>query len=512
MLGLARAFRKDERGIALILVSIMLPVIVGFALLAIDMSRANNLHNDLQKAADAFAIAAAAELDGSNDSWARAERAMATLINNVSTFSDDGFSTLTGGQPGGGARCNSAGSISWCFLKGPLPDDNEAITEADYANADPIVGQKETRFVQVIVTPTDFSTLFPASFLTGASADNSMSFGAQAVAGFTSGVCDYTPVFICNPYENTADTGGVTLEEAANSRALRRRQILLRMNGFYSPGNFAFLQSPVGNGAKAIEEMLASTRPQGCYSREGVSTEPGQMSGPVKDGLNARFGLTKTYRSTEPPAQNTRMGLKDINCNSGGANAATFETNAAQGMGLLRDSCHIAGNCTMMGGRMGAGDWDFDDTANSYWTVNHSPGGAKRSYTSAPWGGEKPTRYEVYRYELDPNGDGDTSDSLLSDAAPNAETGVPICGSTGVALPDRRILYGAIIDCTAVQAAGIKFTGRADNVPVRAFGSFFITEPIKTDKDIYVELVDITGRGGRGTLDNFLRDEAQLYR
>ena len=43
-----RRFRHDERGVALILVTIMLPVIVGFALLAIDMSRVNNLHNDLQ--------------------------------------------------------------------------------------------------------------------------------------------------------------------------------------------------------------------------------------------------------------------------------------------------------------------------------------------------------------------------------------------------------------------------------------------------------------------------------
>jgi hypothetical protein len=49
-------------------------------------------------------------------------------------------------------------------------------------------------------------------------------------------------------------------------------------------------------------------------------------------------------------------------------------------------------------------------------------------------------------------------------------------------------------------------------VPVKAFASFFVTEPIKDGKDIYVELVDITGKGGRGTLDNFLRDEAQLYR
>ncbi|MER8923780.1 pilus assembly protein TadG-related protein [Mesorhizobium sp. M0802] len=67
MLGTIRAFWNDQRGIAMILVAIMLPVLVGFALLAIDMSRANSLHNDMQKGADAFVLAAAAELDGNTD-------------------------------------------------------------------------------------------------------------------------------------------------------------------------------------------------------------------------------------------------------------------------------------------------------------------------------------------------------------------------------------------------------------------------------------------------------------
>ena len=64
MLGTIREFWNDQRGIAMIFVAIMLPVLIGFALLAVDISRANGLHNDLQKAVDALALAAAAELDG----------------------------------------------------------------------------------------------------------------------------------------------------------------------------------------------------------------------------------------------------------------------------------------------------------------------------------------------------------------------------------------------------------------------------------------------------------------
>jgi len=80
---------------------------------------------------------------------------------------------------------------------------------------------------------------------------------------------------------------------------------------------------------------------------------------------------------------------------------------------------------------------------------------------------------------------------------------------------DRRLLYGAILDCAALQAAGNNLSGNSTNLPVEAFASFFLTQPVpgaSSGGSVFVELVDITGRSGQGTLDNFLRDEAQLYR
>ncbi|TIT94493.1 MAG: hypothetical protein E5W55_14320, partial [Mesorhizobium sp.] len=121
MLRTIREFWNDQRGIAMILVAIMLPAIVGFALLVIDMSRASNLHNDVQKGADAFAIAAAAELDGQPDAWTRAERAMENLVDNTTRFSNSGSVTLASAgsvtvNPGASA-CRSRGNLSWCFLR-----------------------------------------------------------------------------------------------------------------------------------------------------------------------------------------------------------------------------------------------------------------------------------------------------------------------------------------------------------------------------------------------------------
>ena len=500
MLRTIRAFWHDQRGVALVLVAIMLPAIIGFSLLVIDMSRANNLQNDLQKAADSFALAGAAELDGFPGAWARAERAMATLVDNESNFSTSGRFTLTSGQPGGAARCNAAGNISWCFLKAIPPADGTQITTANQAtylaNSTQATGEDESKFIQVKVTPTGFDTLFPVSFLPGG-ADNSWTIGAVATAGFTSGVCEYTPVFMCNPYEDTTITGGVTLEQAAQTRQYRRRQIKLRGDGSYFPGNFAFLASPFGNGANQLEKMLADSKPQNCYSRDGVDTEPGQNSGPVKDGINSRFGIDASSFS-DGPAANVRKGainwdkfVKD--------NKVDYQTDPTKGIGLERDSCQISGSCSMMGGRMGAGDWNFA----RYWAANH-PTRAVPSALSGT-GANLPTRYETYRYEIDNN--------IVGDASVGGEKGTPPAGAgTPISIPDRRLLYGAILDCNALKASGMNFSGRQTGIPVRRFASFFVTEPIKDGKDIMVELVDITGKGGSGTLDNYLRDEAQLYR
>ncbi|MER9464127.1 pilus assembly protein TadG-related protein [Mesorhizobium sp. M0387] len=484
MLRTIRAFWHDQRGIALILVSVMLPAIIGFSLLAIDMSRVNNLHNDLQKGADAFALATAAELDGTSDAITRGDYALATLVRNQYNFT-----TTPGPQD------LAAAGVTRRYLRSLPATDNLPIVAANVIT-DEVTDAKNARFVEVTVTPVGFAAIFPASFLTGNSASNSFNVGAVAVAGFKSSVCDYTPVFMCNPYEDTSLTGGVTLEQAANSQQYRRRQILLRDNGYYQPGNFAFLASPEGNGANALEASLARVKPVGCYAQDGVDTEPGQSTGPVQDGLNARFGISKSYIGTSTgPAANVRMGLKNINCDNG---QTDFETDPTKGVGLERDSCQITGTCSLMGGRMGVGDWN----ASRYWTVNHPTRGALPSSLVGA------TRYEMYRYELNPDGNPATNDSIAGDAAISGETGNPSCGQTPVTTVDRRILFGAIIDCNAISG----FNGRANNIPVRAFGSFFITEPIKDSKDIYVELIDITGKGGRGTLDNFLRDEAQLYR
>jgi Flp pilus assembly protein TadG len=488
--NLISRFTDDESGMALIFVSIMLPVLIGFSLLAIDMSRVNNLHNDLQKAADAFALAGAAELDGGADAITRATLAITNLIDNQSRFSTAGTHTL------------AIDDVTVTFLDTLPPTDDITLTDAglggdgvDYATT----VQEDARYAEVSVTPTGFSSIFPASFLGG---NNSFNVGAQAVAGFGSAVCDYTPMFICNPW--------ASLEEMRTALSgTEKPMVLLKKHSggnqaFYGPGNFGFLTTPDDSRRlQDIAEMLAVISPRACYADDGVSTKPGNMP-PLNDAINVRFDLfgngnVSGYTlnpAINPPAPNVRKGMivktQGQNC--------TYDTpptaQAGQYMGLPKDNCFSAGNCASLNGlsnRLGDGAWDFA----TYWQVNH-PTSDPGPVLADDECGASPSHFCVYRYEID------HQDTLSS----GPEATAPACRTTTQDFA-RRLLHVAVIDC-----AENPVSGGGGTYPVQVFASLFLTEPAggAPDADIYAEFVDISGNYGQGTLEKFQRDEAQLYR
>src|SRR5580704_6059886 len=83
---LATAFWRDEDGIILPYVTVMLVVIIGVAVLAIDGARLMSLQTQLQNGADALALAGAAELDRLPDAETRAVNAMNGLLTNSTVF------------------------------------------------------------------------------------------------------------------------------------------------------------------------------------------------------------------------------------------------------------------------------------------------------------------------------------------------------------------------------------------------------------------------------------------
>jgi len=512
MLRTIRAFWNDQRGIAMILVAIMLPVLVGFALLAIDMSRANGLHNDLQKGVDAFALAAAAELDGNTDAITRGTRAVSTLLNmsNSTRFSTSGYHPL------------AQADVTVTYLSGIPASDTTPLTAAgvepggkNWSTTDPTVA----KFALVTVNPTAFATIFPASFIGGG---NTMNLQTQAVAGFTNALCQFTPMFICNPFTNSSTS--LSDLQAALSGTQKPMIWLKQQQGGnsaqYGPGNYGFLSSPEGDkSTAAITEMFAVTNPPACYDQSTVTTRPGNIP-PVNDGINTRFdifsngGPYKTDPTINPPAPGVRKGM--VVSNAGKKNCSYSAPNSGQAKNykaLPRDSCFASGGPCTNAGVLGKGDWNFYrattdpkyTTDPGYWNVNYPNATAAdlASIQKAPslgGCGSAPSRYCVYNYELQHK-----SDAGLKS---NFEQTTPQCNSTTQG-PDRRLIYVAIVDCTANNVHG-----GGQTLPVQAFASVFVTEPAggAPNADIYGEIEDISTTVGLGTLKKLQRNEAQLYR
>ena len=102
----------DTSGVILPYVTIILAVIVGTSVLALDGGRATSLQSQLQKGADALAIAGAAELDRLPNSTTRAVAAINNLVTNSSVFGTGGAANV---------------SVSAINFRTVLPADNASL-------------------------------------------------------------------------------------------------------------------------------------------------------------------------------------------------------------------------------------------------------------------------------------------------------------------------------------------------------------------------------------------------
>jgi Flp pilus assembly protein TadG len=192
----AKAFWKDTSGIILPYVTMMLVVIVGLSVLALDGARVMSLQTQLQNGADALALAGAAELDRLPDAETRARTAIERLLSNPTLF-------------GSGAKRTIAVSNIKFYRR--LPASDASSMSAGTLATDP----RDARFVSVTVRPVTLSMILPVALFGGS---NTISAARSAVAGFDQVVCGVTPMYVCNPYETasmTYDQATEVLQHAA---------------------------------------------------------------------------------------------------------------------------------------------------------------------------------------------------------------------------------------------------------------------------------------------------------
>src|SRR5216683_8326746 len=77
-----KSFWRDENGVILPYVTVLLVVLIGFSSLAIDASRLGSLQTQMQGAADALALAGARELNQRTGARTRATSAINNLVTN----------------------------------------------------------------------------------------------------------------------------------------------------------------------------------------------------------------------------------------------------------------------------------------------------------------------------------------------------------------------------------------------------------------------------------------------
>ena len=493
----ARDLWDDTEGLMLPYVTAMLVVIVGVSVLAVDGARMVSLQTQLQQAADALALAGAAELDQRSSSITRATNAIASIVTNRTV-------------PGVGNANVTVSSIR--FLKSLPASDSNPIAVAN-TTVDPI----EARYVEVTVQPVTLATVLPASFFGGA---NSVTAGAQAVAGRgTDVVCKVPPVFICNPYETAgmsdAQATEVLLAKLENA-VERRRQWMLKASKT-GPGQFGWLVPPDGcTGANCLRDWIARTTPNACYRKSGVDLNTGEKTA-VSEGFNIRFDIYQgsiKYSAAYAPGINVRKGYTSSNgdwCPPKATPAFPYYNNAAVSA-LPRD--------TAFADFMGNAQWD----CQAYWTKNHTANlptvmasgqtGVCGNSTATTW-----SRYNVYRYEIEQGLINDWSGNHL----PKLKGGDPGTGESGgthcagagngvdetTGKTDRRLIIVPIINCLA--NGPFPPGANAINVPVAAFGNFFMTQPIGADGDstnpVYGEL---TGQTTAANADIYV--PVQLYR
>lgn len=484
-----RRLLQDREGAILPYVAIMLVAIFGLSALAIDASRLMNVQTQLQNAADALALAGAAELDRRPDSIIRAEAAIHDLVANPVT--------------GAGIR-EVAEVDSIDFLRSLPASDERPVTSANLTD-DPTLAA----YVRVDVKPVAISMIFPLSLVPG---HRQISIGAHAVGGYDQILCDVTPVYVCNPFETPGMSyyqATQALVQASDDPASQRRLIRLAgsqfNNGAYTAGAIGYVApatgrlpaSACGPGAGyGVPQALAASQVRACFRLSGVNLLPSEDR-PAMDGLNTRFDIYANGFAAcriYAPDLNVRKGYRtpgNVNWCDAVPSGPNWPIGDANATPLPPDQNMIRSNGTFDTSiSMGNGVWN----CAAYWSVAHAVGPGKNAPPPGCTNAATISRYSVYTYEM----------NFLSDRSLFAETGGPQCappGETG-----RRVVTAAIINC---GSSPVPMHVDAQGVPVAAFGRFFLVLPANsgTGGNPYAEFLGLVKRS-----DPLSSDTVQLYR
>jgi Flp pilus assembly protein TadG len=537
-----RAWGRDRDGGVAVTVAVMTTVLVGLLALSIDLGRLYNSSTERENAADAAAIAAATQLDGSAGACARAiDAAIAADLANQETFASNRTGPNVYLSPVGSTADGSDPTTNpnIRFLSNLIKDDAGNVT-GTYITGGAVNCDPGATFVEVTtdLVAANENVQVDYYFAGIVGAVTSAFPRGYAVAEYPTANCGLAPMMVCslsNPGSDWMDevasyqhTGkGLWLKAGENSTQ-------------WGPGNFGFLRIGGIQGANDLADAMGMVNPPfDCLGSDDFSTKPGANES-VRKAFNTRFDMFHNMTSEQndrqwQPSPNPVKGLLKTGPQCGiTGNGYAYPSPEYDGpvntpgyagpaMPLPKDECAYGGvspTCIPVPGidpgRMGDGDWERD----RYMAVNH-PGFTLAGINLANWDISWPTvgtdgqlsRYEMYlwemgRYHSDSTyGQAGVSEGphLVDNTAAGGELGDLQCfnpllmgnDADTTLLRDRRVMEVLVVDCANVPG-GVK--GNTDlNVERDVEGTLevFLVEPWTVngggDHEIYTEII---GPGG----------------
>jgi Flp pilus assembly protein TadG len=452
-----RKLWRNEDGQAIMMITIMLPVLFGFVGLAIDGVRFASMHTELQNLADAAALAGAKKLDGTSNAIDNATAAANSLsADNAPTLSNVAADGVQIGTP-----------VFYQYLAGDADPVSGKTIASDVVTTDPTLAN----YIKVTTIQRSIDPLFLVAVGLGQAGTT-----ATATAGSTFVACNVQPLMLCNPNDPNAFTA--TAGDLWGFTATGN-------TGGYSPGDFSLLDPANGKGsAPAIANLLAASSPNACYVNT-LSPAQGQKTVDVASGINVRFDINPTgnpKNMDQTPAPNVVKGDDTNACMNSNQVSYTQKNpplNAATAMPLVTST-------TPIGSALQGGGFDTAN-ANSYYAAHHP---------TATWP-TNTTRYSVYLDELNGNFGAGTSGELQVKA--------PTCTGVSAGTASRRVISIAIVDCKSQN-----ISGNSNKVIFsKQYAEFFLVRPVADDGIIWAEFIRFMTPASSGTK---LKQIVQLVR
>ena len=376
-LGNSRLY-KDTRGAVAIYVAVTGALLVGGGVLAIDVGRMVVVRAELQNAADAAALSAALQLNGTDGARARA---MLVVTNVIALESQlvEGSGAIT-------ATITNADFFEYYDVASGVTDVAE--------------GDADAHYVRVVLDSQQLNFL-----LTGV-LELVSSAGQKEFANMTTyAVAEYLPT-TCEPVMlMTCDIPGSGKSVTDQKNAGRQYTLKTPAGAPFDQlsGNFGLLD--MGTGAAAIRDALAGQAGSPCSADEEKVTKPGGTTGPVADGINMRLAYDPPGGTGDPnPATNVQEYPEDATLdtvNAGEIGRGDWDPNA-----YFNGPAHCNGGaCTYAlavapaRGKIPKELADaLDANANATWTP------AIQAFlgpvTGDGYQAQLPTRYQTYLWEI----------------------------------------------------------------------------------------------------------------